>query len=219
MAVGSSWQRLHLGGIVYLGPNVESPAQVRAFSAGLQQAAPPGLPLFIAIDHEGGLVTRLRPPVTQFPDPMAVGATGEVALARQFGGCCCHRAAGAWDQLQPGPRPRCQRHPSQPRDRSAFLRGTVQRRSPPSALRTCKRSRPAGVIATAKHFPGHGHTDTDSHLALPTVHRSLPALLAIDVRPFQAAIAAGVAAIMTAHAPLSRPRPRATGDPLAPHSA
>lgn len=57
----------------------------------------------------------------------------------------------------------------------------------------------AGVAACAKHFPGHGAADADSHLALPVVHRPAAALDAIDLPPFRAAIAAGVASVMTAH--------------------
>ena len=56
-----------------------------------------------------------------------------------------------------------------------------------------------GVVATAKHFPGHGDTDTDSHLALPVVASSRARLDSVELRPFKAAIAAGVGAVMTAH--------------------
>ncbi len=56
-----------------------------------------------------------------------------------------------------------------------------------------------GVVATAKHFPGHGDTDTDSHLALPVVTSNRARLDSVELRPFKAAIAAGVGAIMTAH--------------------
>jgi hypothetical protein len=56
-----------------------------------------------------------------------------------------------------------------------------------------------GVIACGKHFPGHGDTDTDSHLALPTIRHSRERLEAVELAPFRAAIAAGIASLMTAH--------------------
>ena len=70
-----------------------------------------------------------------------------------------------------------------------------------------------GVVATAKHFPGHGDTDTDSHLALPVVASNRARLDSVELRPFKAAIDAGVGAIMTAHIALpalGQPRTPAT---------
>jgi beta-N-acetylhexosaminidase len=57
----------------------------------------------------------------------------------------------------------------------------------------------AGIMSTAKHFPGHGDTDVDSHYGLPIIVHDLETLLAVDIKPFKAAIDAGVSSIMTAH--------------------
>ena len=72
----------------------------------------------------------------------------------------------------------------------------------------------AGVAACAKHYPGHGSTHTDSHLALPTVDDPVEVLLERDLAPFRAAVEAGVRCVMTAHVvfpaydPVDKRRPR-----------
>jgi beta-N-acetylhexosaminidase len=191
-------RRLHLGGVVYLGGNVETPAQVLALSRGLQAAAPAGLPLLIAIDHEGGLVMRLREPVTQLPDPMAIGATGDPALARRAGAVAASELLAMGINFNLAPVLDVNDNPANP---VIGRRSFGDRPSEVASLGVAylEALQAGGVLASAKHFPGHGHADTDSHLALPVVERPLGWLTAIDLAPFRAAIAANVATIMTAH--------------------
>ncbi|GIW05310.1 MAG: beta-N-acetylhexosaminidase [Dehalococcoidia bacterium] len=191
-------RRLHLGGVVYLASNVDTPAQVRALSEGLQRGALAGLPLFVAIDHEGGLVMRLREPVTQLPDPMAIGATGDPALARQAGAVAAAELLALGINFNLAPVLDVNDTPANP---VIGRRSFGDRPSEVAAFGVAylEGLQAGGVLASGKHFPGHGHADTDSHVALPVIDRSLGWLTAIDLTPFRAAIAANVATIMTAH--------------------
>ncbi|MFN8534861.1 MAG: beta-N-acetylhexosaminidase [Dehalococcoidia bacterium] len=191
-------RRLKLGGVVYLASNVQTPAQVRSLSAGLQRAAPAGLPLLVAIDHEGGLVTRLGAPVTQFPDAMALGATGDPALARKMGAYSAAELLALGINFNLAPVLDVNDNPANP---VIGRRSYGDRPSEVAAMGVAylRAMQAGGVIASAKHFPGHGHAEVDSHLDLPVVDRSIGWLRAIDLEPFRAAIEAGVGTVMTAH--------------------
>jgi beta-N-acetylhexosaminidase len=191
-------RRLRLGGVVYLAHNVEHPEHVLALSQGLQRVAPPGLPLLVAIDHEGGLVMRLREPVTQLPDAMAIGATGDPALARRAGAVAAAELLAMGINFNLAPVLDVNDTPANP---VIGRRSFGDRPAEVAALGVAylEGLQAGGVLASAKHFPGHGHADVDSHLALPVIERSLGWLTAIDLAPFRAAVAANVATIMTAH--------------------
>lgn len=191
-------RRLRLGGVVYLAANVERPEQVLALSQGLQRVAPPGLPLLVAIDHEGGLVMRLREPVTPLPDAMAIGATGDAGLARRAGAVAAAELLAMGINVNLAPVLDVNDNPANP---VIGRRSFGDRPAEVAALGVAylEGLQAGGVLASAKHFPGHGHADVDSHLALPVVERSLGWLTAIDLAPFRAAVAADVATIMTAH--------------------
>jgi beta-N-acetylhexosaminidase len=188
------------GGVIIFGRNVESPAQLMALTQGLQASVGTRdhLPLLIAVDQEGGRVARLRAPFTAFPSAAKVGATGSELVAYEVGRSVASelRAVGINMDMAPvldvltnpantviGDRafsaePRCVADLG-----AAFMRGIHA----------------AGVLAVGKHFPGHGDTWLDSHVALPVCERTVPQLKACELLPFQGAIAAGLEVIMTAH--------------------
>ncbi|MBM3906969.1 MAG: serine hydrolase [Gemmatimonadetes bacterium] len=135
---------------------------------------------------------------TVIPANMAIGATGDTALARRAGEIIGREAMAVGINTVFAPTVDVNNNPANPviNTRSfgedpqlvaqlsaAFVRG-VQR---------------AGAVATAKHFPGHGDTDTDSHLALPVVKSDRARLNQVELKPFRAAIDAGVMAVMSAH--------------------
>ncbi|MBO1330246.1 glycoside hydrolase family 3 protein [Streptomyces sp. VRA16 Mangrove soil] len=193
------------GGVIYFSArgddNLGSPAQLARLSQGLQEAstAVAGVPLIISVDQEGGVVSRMpTPPATPQPGNMALGATWSTAQARRAYeitaaelsacGITADHAPVADVNVNPAnPVIGIRSFGSEPRAVAAFVRAAVQ------GLHR------GGVAATAKHFPGHGDTDTDSHLGLPRITHSRAQLDAIDLPPFRAAIAAGVDMIMTAH--------------------
>ena len=190
------------GGIIYFhwAGNVEDPAQTAALSAGLQEAATAdgGVPLLVAVDQEYGVVARIGEPVTQFPGAMPLGAVGEAETARRAAEIAGAelRAMGLNQNFAPdadvnvapeNPVIGVRSFSSDPRLAAELTAAQV----------TGYQS--GGVAASAKHFPGHGDTDVDSHVGLPVITHSAEEWAEIDAPPFEAAIEAGVDMIMSAH--------------------
>ncbi len=187
-----------VGGIILFSRNVESPGQLRALLESLHDVAPPGAPLMIAIDQEGGRVQRLRAPWTEWPPMRRLGDRDEPAQTRAFASALARELGDMKINLDFAPVVDVDTNPDNPviGDR-AFGRepGRVVRHAVP----VIEALQEAGVAACAKHFPGHGDTDLDSHLQLPRLSHDLDRLREVELAPFAAAAAAGVASIMTAH--------------------
>ncbi len=197
----------HIMGVVLFRKNVDSPSQVAGLTDALQRlareaAAPPP---WVAIDHEGGAVTRFSPcaggplRVTSLPSAMALGAAGDPALASAAGRVagCDLRAIGI--HLNFAPVLDVNTNPSNP---VIGARAFGDSPSEVAALGVAyiQGLQEAGVAAVGKHFPGHGDTSVDSHLGLPRVGHGRERLEVVEMAPFAAAVRAGVAGIMTAHA-------------------
>ncbi|WP_257457385.1 glycoside hydrolase family 3 protein [Archangium lipolyticum] len=195
--------RYHLGGIIYFtwSNNLNNPRQIAALSNGLQEVAmrqAPGIPLLIATDQEHGVVSRVGEPVTQFPGSMALGAAGRLQdtheaariTGRELRALGINQNFGTVADVNSNPLNPVigvRSFGVDPARVSGFVQSQVQ------GMQT------GGVAASAKHFPGHGDTDVDSHYGLPIISRSTQQLDAVDLPPFVAAIDAGVDAIMSAH--------------------
>ena len=191
----------HVGGVILFAPNVEHPAQVAELINQAQAAATTsgaGIPLLVAVDQEGGLVARLRDGFTRFPAQMAVGATQNPDDARLMARVMAQEMRALGVNMNLAPVLDVNSNPLNPVIGTRSFGGSpelvVQ-----MGLPMIEAYREQGVIATAKHFPGHGDTDVDSHYGLPTVPHSLDRLWAVELAPFQAAADAGVDVIMTAH--------------------
>ncbi len=200
--------RDHIGGVVLFRKNVASPAQVATLAAALQAIARDarGSPLWVAIDHEGGMVTRFRggtaagagPRATALPSAMALGAAGDPSLARQAGQVAGRELRAMDIHLNFAPVLDVNSNPANPViGVRAF--GETSSLVEAMGLAYIAGLQDAGVAATAKHFPGHGDVTVDSHVGLPRVHHGLDRLEAVELPPFAAAVRAGAAAIMTAH--------------------
>lgn len=186
------WAERGLGGVVLFADNVLDGEQVAALSGALRAERPE---LVIAIDEEGGDVTRLEARTgSSYPGNLALGAVDDVELTRAVAGAIAEELHAAGVTLNLAPVADVNSNPRNPvigvrsfgsqpelvaRHVAAFVRGTQEH----------------GVAACAKHFPGHGDTATDSHLELPVVDE----LVDGAVLPFRAAVEAGVGAVMTAH--------------------
>jgi beta-N-acetylhexosaminidase len=183
---------LHVGGIIV---SVGSPLDVAAKLNRLQQRSP--LPLLVGSDFEGGTSLRLNGG-TLFPPNMGVGATGSDSAAYDIGRITALEGRAVGVHLAFAPVADVNNNPANPiintrafgedpadvgRMVAAEVRGLQQ----------------YGMLATAKHFPGHGDTGTDSHLALPVIGSSWARLDSVELVPFRAAIAAGVDVVMSAH--------------------
>lgn len=189
-----------IGNVILFRENVRDCEQLRKLCAEIQDLVrrETGHSAIIAIDQEGGIVTRLKEDAVNVPGAMALGATGDPENARKAGVLIGRelRALGPNFNFAPtvdvnsnhkNPVIGVRSYSDDPHTVARFAEQSVQ-----GLLE-------GGVPCTAKHFPGHGDTDLDSHLALPCVDKSLEELENLELIPFQAAIRAGVTAVMTAH--------------------
>jgi beta-N-acetylhexosaminidase len=194
--------RYHLGGVIYFAwsNNVNNPEQVAALSNGVQrvmQEQPAQIPALISTDQEQGVVVRIGEPATQFPGNMALGAARDPRYARRAAVITGEelRAMGVNQNMAPVADVNV--NPENP------VIGVRSFSSDPDLVEQLTQAQVDGyqpnVGATAKHFPGHGDTNVDSHTGLPVIDHTLEELNTIDLPPFQAAIDARTASIMTAH--------------------
>jgi beta-N-acetylhexosaminidase len=189
-----------------------------AANAALHDLAPAaGPPLWIAIDQEGGTVQRVRAPATVWPpmlsfDGLAARVPGAghvddidtmdddriVGLAENVGEALGRELAALGIDVDFAPVLDVHTNLANPViGQRAFATApeVVARR----ALALARGLERAGVVSCGKHFPGHGDTDTDSHLALPRLDHDLARLEAVELLPFRRAVAAGIPMLMTAH--------------------
>lgn len=187
--------------VILFARNVDTPEQVAELVRELQAIARDAgheLPLLIAVDQEGGRVARLRAPWTEWPPLRALGRLDSEEHARRMGEALAAELVACGIRCDFAPVVDVDTNPRNPviGDRSF---GDDPERVGRLGAAMIRGLQDGGVVACAKHFPGHGDTDVDSHLALPAVDHSRSRLEDVELRPFRAAIAAGVASIMTAH--------------------
>jgi len=201
-------QRLHLAGSIIMGDNVPvdalqhvDPAAMSSATARLSEATRAdgrGWPGLIGVDQEGGMVTRLGAPLTEWPAPMSYGAAGSLPLAKEGGRALAAEIAPLGFNVDFAPDTDVTVGPADPTIGARSLSG-----DPDTAgalgVAFAQGMQDAGVLPTVKHFPGHGSVTVDSHLDLPVQPAGLAELKARDWKPFQAAIAAGAPMIMTGH--------------------
>ncbi|MEM7158496.1 MAG: beta-N-acetylhexosaminidase [Myxococcota bacterium] len=187
-----------VGGVILFSRNIESPEQLRGLVTAIHGAAPPEVPLLVGIDQEGGRVQRLRDPWTVWPPMRRLGDRNAPEDTRAFAAALARELVDMQIHLDFSPVVDVDTNPANPviGDRS-FARDPS--RVIAHAVPVIEALQQAGVAACAKHFPGHGDTDLDSHLQLPRLAHDLDRLRAIELPPFAAAAKAGVASIMTAH--------------------
>lgn len=185
-----------LGGVVLFARNVRDAAQVAALTADLREQA--GDSLLVAIDEEGGDVTRLEVERgSSYPGNHALGSADDPRLTEQVARAIGRDLAAAGVNLNYAPVADVNANPDNPvigvrsfgSDSALVVRHTAA---------YVKGLQSTGVAACAKHFPGHGDTGSDSHLGLPTIDFD-DARFALHLAPFRAAVAAGAKCIMTAH--------------------
>jgi beta-N-acetylhexosaminidase len=187
---------LGAGGFILFERNIKSMRQVARLCSEVRDAA--ARPLRIAIDQEGGHVIRLAEPLTRMPSLMALGAAGSRALAFEVARASALELAALGIDTVFGPVLDLASEPE------SVVVGSRSFGSDPSLVAAMGAAmidgyHAGGLLAVAKHFPGHGRTPLDSHLELPYVAGSLRDLGALDLVPYRSAIAAQVDGIMTSH--------------------
>ncbi|WP_238154808.1 glycoside hydrolase family 3 N-terminal domain-containing protein [Kribbella soli] len=195
--------KFNLGGVIYFTwtDSTKDPQQIAGLSNGLQKASltNTGIPLQISTDQEYGSVVRVGPPATQFPGGMALGATRSAAFAREAGAIAGRELKALGITTDFAPDADVNVNPLNP------VIGVRSASSDPAlaaeivAAQVKGYQRDGRIVSTAKHFPGHGDTETDSHVGIPEIHHTREEWTRIDLPPFQAAIRAGIKSIMTAH--------------------
>jgi beta-N-acetylhexosaminidase len=186
-----------LAGVAIYARNYTDPVGLRALTDAIQRAAKQ--PVLIGIDQEGGSTRfALPPPFTIWPSPGELGALDDVALVEQAARAMARELLAAGVNLDFAPMLDLATNPASPvttgrsfgaephkvaRMGAAFLRGLAAE----------------GILACAKHFPGHGDAAVDPHIDLPRFDGAMERLTRQELVPFAAAIAANVPTIMTAH--------------------
>jgi beta-N-acetylhexosaminidase len=187
--------------------SVGSPLDFAAKVDALQAAA--SVPLLFAADFESGAGMRARGGVflpngielggaTWTPPLMAIGAANDTALAHALGRITALEGRALGTHIVYGPVLDVNNNPANPVINVRSFGEDPQRVAALGAA-FVRGVQDHGMLATGKHFPGHGDTDVNSHLALPTVSATRARLDSVELVPFRAAIAAGVGAMMTFH--------------------
>jgi beta-N-acetylhexosaminidase len=188
-------EEVGVGGIIYYNwaNGLTSMEQVKGLSQGLQKMAK--VPLLIAADQEGGRVERLR--FKKFPANREVGESGRQETAEEVGFEIGTQLMAAGINMNLAPVVDVDTNPKNPVIGNRSFSRDPERVAAfgKSALRGYEK---AGVIATLKHFPGHGDVTVDSHAGLPKVEKGMQELEAVELLPF-ARLAKEAKAIITAH--------------------
>lgn len=190
-----------LGGVILFAENVKEISQTTTLIHYLQEVAindkDGNLPLLITLDQEGGIVTRLGEG-TNLPGNMALGATRSEKSSYDAGYLIGRELNALGVNVNFAPVLDTNNNPENP------VIGVRSISSNPELVgklgkNIAKGIQDQGVAATAKHFPGHGDTSTDSHYGLPMVNKSIEELRETELKPFKIAIENGIDMIMTAH--------------------
>ena len=199
----SALDELRAGGIALLSNATDADA-ARELTRGLQSLAVARgtLPPLFAIDHEGGVVQRIRSGATVFGPAFEVGQIepleAAIAQAERRGSVHGRELASMGINMSLGPVLDVWDNPeNQVIGNRAFSRSASVVAALGSAYVTSLQAQ--GVLAVGKHFPGHGNSLEDSHQTLPVVRRDRATMDSVELLPFQSALQAGVAGIMTAH--------------------
>lgn len=193
-------KKYHFGNTILFARNIRNAASIKALTNEIQRSVneETGVPAFIAIDQEGGMVTRIFNGATFMPGSMVFGAAGEKGntyLEGKFAGMEL-KELGINFNLAPVLDVNCNHH-----NPLIGVRAYSDDPEKVSSLGTdyIKGLQEQGVMATGKHFPGYGDIDRDSHLQLPCVNKDCNSLYNVNMLSFRCAIKNGIAAIMTAH--------------------
>lgn len=202
-----------LGSIKIFGWNTDNTEKVAEAITLLQKKAQTGrfnIPLFVATDQEGGWIRHIKGRTTETPGNLAIGASGLPLDAWYSGYYIARELRALGINLNFAPTVDLYT------DHESTIIGTRSFGEDPEAAGILGASfvagsRAAGVLTTAKHFPGHGDTGSDSHGRLPIININEKTLTERELVPFQALVDAGVPAIMSGH--LSFPRIIGNGEP------
>lgn len=190
----------HIGGFYLTDDNAATPQQAQQLTAALQHQASLNLcdaPLLLAVDQEGawGILTRY---LDLGPGNLALGQVDDTALTQAMYQMFAEQVGNLGYNCILGPCADVNANPDNPIIGQRSF-GACPQLVSRHVVAACQGIQQAGLLACAKHFPGHGDTAKDSHQTLPVVDKSLAQLLQQDLLPFTAAAGVGVDLMMTSH--------------------
>lgn len=191
-------QHIQAGGVILFSRNVDTCAQTAQLVSELKALNGQHVPLLIAADEEGGLVSRMPKEVRDLPSAYTFGKTGDEELCHRLGQALAAQCAALGINIDFAPVADVWSNPNNTviGTRSFGTDGETVARLVPQVMAGLSES---GVIPVIKHFPGHGDTAADSHYDLPVVTKTLEELEELELLPFRAALDAGAPAVMAAH--------------------
>src|SRR5262249_4222472 len=190
-------REFQLGGVTLFARNIEAPEQVAELSRDLQSLAGE-IPLWVAVDQEGGRVARFHAPFTKWPPMIALGRSGDDELAYRFASALAAELKAVGVTLDYAPVLDIHTNPKNPVIGDRALGDDAEPVAKLGAA-VIRGLQDHGVAACGKHFPGHGDTSADSHHDLPLVEHPPDRIRRVECVPFEEAIRNDVAFIMTAH--------------------
>ncbi len=194
-------QKYHVGNVILFQRNIQSAQQVQELTASLQRIAKeagPRQPLLIMIDQENGMVRRFGQNATIFPGSMALGAIGSEQIAYDVALATGRELHTLGINMNLAPVMDVNNNPANPVIGVRSFGEDPQMVARLGTAMVCG-YRAAGILTCLKHFPGHGDTAVDSHLALPVIPYGMERLEAIELVPFKSAIESGADSVMIAH--------------------
>ncbi len=194
-------QNHHVGNVILFKRNIQIVQQVRELTHSLHMIARESghrYPLLIMIDQENGMVRRFGQSATIFPGNMALGAIGSEQIAYDIALATGRELKALGINMNLAPVVDVNNNPANP------VIGVRSFGEDPEmvarlGVAMVKGYRTAGIITSLKHFPGHGDTAVDSHLALPIIPYTMERLEAVELVPFKSGIEAGADSVMIAH--------------------
>jgi beta-N-acetylhexosaminidase len=199
-SIGSWFKKIRPAGVILFARNIENAEQARTLVSDMAKLAEDQslAPLLVCVDQEGGRVSRLPKEYPPFPSARELGKDGSEELAQASHAKMGQALADIGFNADFAPVLDLDTNPDNPviGDRSFSPDQEKAGRLGRAAIRGL---RSAGLLACAKHFPGHGDTSLDSHHYLPVDSRSAERIEEVELYPFREAIAEDVEFIMTAH--------------------
>lgn len=190
--------KYNVSGICYFSRNLKNPKQVHTLSTKLQSYANSDFPLFLTIDQEGGMVNRLTEGITISPSNMALGALNNRVYTKQIAEIVAKELRSMGVNMNFAPSLDVNNNANNPViGVRAF--GEAPKLVSEHGYEVVQAYQNENIIPSVKHFPGHGDTDTDSHLEMPVVNHSMERLEEVELAPFKYAIDKGVDSVMISH--------------------
>lgn len=189
-----------IGNVILFSHNVESIPQLAALCGEIHNRIheATGLPPFIAMDQEGGVVSRLPREATSIPGAMAIAATGRPENARRLGEITALELSALGVNMNMAPVMDINSNKNNPVI-GVRSYGDTHETVSSFGLQMLKGLQAGGVLPVIKHFPGHGDTSVDSHLGLPMITKTEAELMQNELVPFINAIREGAPVVMTSH--------------------